>query len=596
MFFIKRLIIETVDSVSYIKFTSGVNIITGPSNTGKSLVLNCIDYMMGARRHRFDNNFNMKKIQLELDVDGKILSISRKIDSSKFYVEGNVPNIEDGIYCNSTSSKMSINNLWLKLMNIPNDIKIMSTKAGKVQKLTLRSFYHLFLINEECISVENSILRQPKGISQCVSISIIATLLYFATGESDVASKFIEDKNVNNACKEAIIKFVDRSVAYLHKQKASFIYGDIQNTPEELRKNINQIVDEIGAVQGILDKTMSLCQQVGDEINRVNQQLLEDEVLIDRNKHLLTQYQSDIKRITFVAEGGVLISNKKSKQKCPFCDSVIQSYRDSNLTENIIVEAKKIKLQIKDLLSVQENLSKEYIELKLYRTQLLDRRNSLEAKIRGEITPQIDKLKSYLNKYQSALRFAEMNENINRFAAFLREEEKIAVSDNLVRQIPDVEANFKETFANCLSNEIYDLLNACKYINCIDAKFDFKQYDVVINGRMKKSQGQGFRAFINVIVILAIQNCLYNMNKYNFGIFVADSPFQSLKEKDNAVEEITEEMKVALMKYLLKRKLPLQTIIIENKIPSIDYKNVNLIHFTKDKHMGRYGLINGYCD
>lgn len=196
MFFIKRLIIETVDSVSYIKFTSGVNIITGPSNTGKSLVLNCIDYMMGARRHRFDDNFNMKKIQLELDADGKILSISRKIDSSKFYVEGNVPNIEEGIYCNSTSAKMSINNLWLKLMNIPNDIKIVSTKAGKVQKLTLRSFYHLFLINEECISVENSILRQPKGISQCVSISIIATLLYFATGESDVASKFIEDKNV----------------------------------------------------------------------------------------------------------------------------------------------------------------------------------------------------------------------------------------------------------------------------------------------------------------------------------------------------------------------------------------------------------------
>lgn len=596
MFFIKRLIIETVDSVSYIKFTSGVNIITGPSNTGKSLVLNCIDYMMGARRHRFDDNFNMKKIQLELDVDGKILSISRKIDSSKFYVEGNAPDIEEGIYCNSTSAKMSINNLWLKLMNIPNDIKIVSTKAGKVQKLTLRSFYHLFLINEECISVENSILRQPKGISQCVSISIIATLLYFATGESDVASKFIEDKNVNNACKEAIIKFVDRSVAYLQKQKASFIYGDIQNTPEELRKNINQIVDEIGAVQGILDKTMSICQQVGDEINRVNQQLLEDEVLIDRNKHLLTQYQSDIKRITFVAEGGLLISNKKSKQKCPFCDSVIASYRDSNLTENIIVETKKIKLQIKDLLSVQENLSKEYMELKLYRKQLLDRRNSLEAKIRGEITPQIDKLKSYLNKYQSALRFAEMNENINRFAAFLREEEKIAVSDNLVRQIPDVEAKFKETFANCLSNEIYDLLNACKYINYIDAKFDFKQYDVVINGRMKKSQGQGFRAFINVIVILAIQNCLYNMNKYNFGIFVADSPFQSLKEKDDAVEEITEEMKVALMKYFLKRKLPLQTIIIENKIPPIDYKNVNLIHFTKDKHMGRYGLINGYCD
>ena len=37
-----------------------------------------------------------------------------------------------------------------------------------------------------------------------------------------------------------------------------------------------------------------------------------------------------------------------------------------------------------------------------------------------------------------------------------------------------------------------------------------------------------------------------------------------------------------------------QIIIIENEIPNIDYGNANLIQFTKDENIGRYGLIIGY--
>lgn len=40
----------------------------------------------------------------------------------------------------------------------------------------------------------------------------------------------------------------------------------------------------------------------------------------------------------------------------------------------------------------------------------------------------------------------------------------------------------------------------------------------------------------------------------------------------------------------------LQTIVIENEIPEIDYSNVNLIHFTKNANTGRYGFLIDVMD
>lgn len=40
----------------------------------------------------------------------------------------------------------------------------------------------------------------------------------------------------------------------------------------------------------------------------------------------------------------------------------------------------------------------------------------------------------------------------------------------------------------------------------------------------------------------------------------------------------------------------LETIVIENEIPEIDYSNVNLIHFTKNANTGRYGFLIDVMD
>lgn len=74
MFYIKRLTLVTGNGVqSYLDLEPGLNIIYGESNTGKSLIVDCIDYMFGATEHRFDQKLDIKELRIDIDVDGSSL-------------------------------------------------------------------------------------------------------------------------------------------------------------------------------------------------------------------------------------------------------------------------------------------------------------------------------------------------------------------------------------------------------------------------------------------------------------------------------------------------------------------------------------------
>lgn len=48
-FYINKIIVIGKGKKSTIEFKRGLNVITGPSNTGKSFLFQCIDYMFGRK-------------------------------------------------------------------------------------------------------------------------------------------------------------------------------------------------------------------------------------------------------------------------------------------------------------------------------------------------------------------------------------------------------------------------------------------------------------------------------------------------------------------------------------------------------------------
>ena len=76
--------------------------------------------------------------------------------------------------------------------------------------------------------------------------------------------------------------------------------------------------------------------------------------------------------------------------------------------------------------------------------------------------------------------------------------------------------------------------------------------------------------------------------KHYIPFLILDSPLLSLKEVD---ESCSDSMKNGLFEYIINNQSCGQTIIVENDIPDLDYKNVNIIRFTGRKDDGRLGFI-----
>lgn len=598
MFYIKKISLLTgTNVISTLDLEPGLNIIYGESNTGKSLIVDCIDYMFGATEHRFDTKLQIKQITMILDVDGKNLTMRREIDSNDFEVSSSVEYIDSDTY-KAGNAKKCINAVWLRLMGIEDEVKIIQTLAGKPQRLTLRTFYHTLLIDEQRVQAISSVLASGIGFNKKVGVPVLSSLLYFATGNNYLPEKAGKDKKTKSERKDAVKKFVDRSMSKLAERKVSELQNFSEETPAQLQKKVDSVIDEIGAVEGALEEATNRSRDIADKIIAIDDQISESRVLRNRNTSLLSQYESDIKRLTFIADGDIHSDSIMKLDHCPFCNGELPKDKEESCIDAAIAEVKKIEAQIKDLQSVQDAIASEMEELNETRLSLMAERRQVDSMIRGELRPQIIQLRSHLANYTMALNQYKAKEMIEAFSDVLVGELKITEEEESSTLKVDISGKFNDIFHDKLEHILKELLEVCNYQRFAGVRFDTDDHDVVVNGHLKKSQGKGFRAFLNTILAIAVQNCLDEFNLYKPQMLVVDSPILSLKEKEDHIgeEHTSETMKSGLFKYLLQHQDTRQTIIIENDIPELDYETAHLIEFTKDEQRGRYGLITGYRD
>lgn len=597
MFYVKKISLRTENgTISSIDLTPGLNIIYGESETGKSLILDCIDYMFGAKEHRFNIKLKIKEITLALDVDGKTLIMQREIDSNDIEVSSQVDYIDSGTY-KIGKSKYWINDVWLQLMGIEDEVKILMTLAGKPQQLTLRTFYHLLLLDESRISEKPSILTQGVGPNKKVGTPVLTALLYLATENNYLPDDAFIDPNIKKAKNDAVKTFYDRSMSALEERCTTKLEIGYKETPAQLQQKIDKVINEIGAAEGELDEATSQSRTLAEKILDLDNRIAESRMLMERNGSLMTQYESDVRRLTFIVEGDINHEDLPKLEVCPFCNGELTKAQGDSCISAAIDEVDKISMQVRDLRSVQEAIEREISELTEERKSVINERRQVDIRIRAELRPQIERLRSHLAEYTMALSQYKEKEMLDIFTGVLND----GISDIQITDSDDfkfdVKAKFQEVFQKDLDRELKYLLESCKYQNFVGVRFDTDCYDIDVNGSTKRSHGQGYRAFLNTLLATALQNCLAGRKThYQPNLLVIDSPIQSLKERKDHSEDISDTMKVGLFQYFVNNQSGRQTIIIENEIPKLDYSSVNMIRFTKDENEGRYGLIIGYTE
>lgn len=591
--FINELQSVSSESVAKLKFKEGLNIITGASNTGKSYVINCIDYLFGAENPPKDINEskNYSFLLLELEYSLKPFTIKRYLRGENTQViylyECAIKNIEKNEYRElgiNAKTKESVSSYILNLMQY-SDKKILSKiRTNKTKLLSLREIIDFIIVNE------TSIIREVSPIfSDNYEATYKKSLFNFLLTNKDNSNlQEIEDPKITKAKLFAKIEVYNNLI----KDASEKIEELAEFKIEDLDEQINSLEGQYEYSTAILNKKTRERSEYIKDVEKLKNLIVESSRLLNKYTLLQEYYTSDIERIDFVEEGSFYLKQLKD-YPCPICNNNIDN-QDENFNKILVScekENEKIKIKIDDLNQI---ILSEKFNIEKYNKEINELNNkicNLTIEIDNELAPHSKVLKNRIDNILALQKKIELKiklrNDITVYTSY-RQNCQIAVDTYKVNNdTPKIDNKYYTNFANAIKK----LLDNWKYKEDCNVIFDSNTYDIEIDGKPRGHLGKGHRALTHAAFSIAIQNYMYD-NDFSFPAFVIlDSPLLSLKEADYDTEQVSNIIQNAFWKDLSNTNKDRQIIIFDNKEPSEDVKiAANYIKFTGNKNSGRCGF------
>ena len=155
-FYIERIVAHGDQrSDAVVSFGEGLNIIQGYSDTGKTCVIKCIDFIFGSSEIPFDESTGYSKVTMTINTDKGQIDFSRNIGKNQVYVVSCNEDIESGTYdltYKKNQKKPVLNSVWLKLLGIDGEPMIAKNSDFERKHLTWRTILQMLLIPEDDIA------------------------------------------------------------------------------------------------------------------------------------------------------------------------------------------------------------------------------------------------------------------------------------------------------------------------------------------------------------------------------------------------------------------------------------------------------------
>lgn len=581
---------------SWVVFKPGVNIIHGASNTGKTHVIMCIDYMLGSDTPPMAMTTGIDTITMTLEnPDGEIFCARRKILDEKegskadsvISIHTTFDYIEDGIWrIKDKAGKPSYNSTILPcLLGVSGPIQIISTQQQKKQQFTFRTFLHQLFLREEYIFTSGTIIDNPKHSTITLSINALSFLL---TGKADDGEQ-IDTPEMRKAKKGAVVKYIRRVMENYEHRKAE-LQEELEKTGDaDVENRMEAIVSEIAEVDAKMSETNQRIRDLQVSIAEEAEELEEASLLQDRYRMLRSQYKADIERLVFITEGEER-GTHDHVDTCPFCDHEITKTEDrKSYVESARAELEKTKLRLEDLANAENETIGFITELETSISSLKEQRAGLTTLVNREYKPKSLELHDALHSFRRIVELRQEIELMGSQIAALNQDIDDTENEDETQDKYDAKERFDEILFTHLSEAVSKAISECAYPGFKTAWLSKKSFDIMVNGKPKKNEGKGYRAYLNSIYAFTLMKFIETNGVYAPRLLILDSPSLSLAESPEV--RIDSSMKASLFNYILKHCGGCQVIIAENDIPDgVDYSQANLIHFTMSNE-GRYGFL-----
>jgi DNA repair exonuclease SbcCD ATPase subunit len=595
-FYIKKLIASGKGKQdAIVDFTPGLNIIHGLSDTGKSCILLSIDYVFGGKHTPFNKKTGYDCVNLEVQTEEGEVFFERQLGRNIIKVESTDPRIESADYDREhkdDTGRDAICEILLRLIGIEEEHRILYNKDYVKKRLTWRSFSHMFVINEDDVHTKKPIML-PKTESN--STYFLSALWFLLTGKDYAELDEQEERRIRTAKKDEIIKRINNDLTKYSDKKAALEEKLRRVGCSDVMAQAQNMIAELNAVKERISAANERSRQLLGEIMVMRQTITDCDMHIGRFLSLQRNFQIDVKRLSMIADSKAEIDEAAPYlEECPICGSHVLGDNVEDIITAANGDLRRIVADIGDLSETitEQKETRAAAERELARLE--QEKADIDRLVEERLAPRKTELAEILKNYRAVSQFQAEIDLFSQLTADCERDLNEYERGNEPAADYRVKEHYKkeENFANKINEYVYGTFEECRYEHLNSAYFSIDKFEVFINGQEKSnSHGQGYRAFINTVLALAFRKYLHDFAIYKTGLFLVDSPLQSLKQ---GVEDLADEsMRTGLFRYLLNHQNEGQVIVIENDIPPLEYGTygVKPMEFTGGKKPGRYGFL-----
>lgn len=598
------LIGANVPSAS-VDFSPHLTIIHGPSDTGKSFIIDAIDFVLGAKElKKIPECDEYSRVLLGLKLpDGNRITLVRAIDGSKIGlyradIRGEPLHHPDESLSVKHSAKNTSNLSRFLLGQIGLDEKrVRKNSRNETHMLSFRDLMRLCIIGETKMQAEEAPGISGRYVNKTKENSILKLLL---TGEDDSALEIVPSTQEQQRLRGARQEVVERILGQLEiKLKDVAEPTELKDQFAKLNSAISEhtaMVSELTKQRGRLlaDRT-----RIEDE-ERTHQVDYSDAVTLrERFELLRRQYESDIARLEMIAEAGNLLGYFR-QGTCVLCGAepadqhlnIDCAGSTTSFGLSIEAETKKTRDLHKDLLVTIDSVNERSKILREAVRTARDNSSRLQKEIEqldAKIEPHRGNLSDLLAKRSEVERHLGWHEQVEFFEAIIHE-----IASETVTQVATAVTSLNLTAVREFSAEISKRLRQWNYPDADFVRYDRNELDIIAGDQKRAAHGKGVRAILHAAFSLGLAQYCFDRKLPHPGFVMLDSPLVTYRPPDHSRDDDAEPPEDVVRAFYcdLHDNLDGQVIIVENIGPPDPLTlGAVSIRFTKQVGDGRYGFL-----
>jgi hypothetical protein len=586
-----------------VTFRRGLNVIAGPSDTGKSFIAQCLDYALGSgdlpKEIPETEGYSSVVLDIEANNDQRVYSLERSLRGGEVLCK-TVGQPDRVLAAKHQEDREDTVSQFLLDLSGLDAKKVRTSEQGKTRPLSFRDLARLVIIDEEAVIKETSPVLSGQFTSKTVESGVFRLLLT-GTDDSSIIAK--EDPKVAKGRQAGKIELLEGLLKNTRERVAEF--GEVGTLTDE-RDRLTRV--EASIQTALVERNTAQASVVPLQVKRstawsalrtVESKLAVLSELQTRFNLLQKQYSSDLRRLDTIAEAGVRLDQLK-EERCPMCGALAEhhEHREARpaLADILVAckaEAAKTTTLLQDLQTTRAATAAEVEQLQATRDTGQGELNAISAELRTVMEQHVDvaakKVDDLRARAETCRQAIDLLERVQEMVELLEEANKPKKKEKT-----DVAGAAVSTAqADPFSREVEALLKAWHFPDLDRVSFSENDQDVVISGRARKSHGKGVRAITRAAFNLALLRLCVDDERPFPNFVVIDSPLLVYEEPDADESSFPQDVKKHFWESVKASFAEAQVIIIENskQLPSDNaLGDVNVVLFTGNDQ-GRRGFI-----